>query len=193
MDKVIADNVSEFISRTSKLVGISEARRFDQEMYRNCLDLKITSPIEQLFFVAVHALCKSAFVAVNPDVSHEQYGEKNPYKESRIFITQQAIIGKYRVDFLMSCDGIGPSEMLTPIVVELDGHDFHDKDKRQRSYEKERDRFLVKQGLRVLHFTGADVVADPFKVAYESLDMLCAFEGIRDLYNAEDPMGLESL
>ena len=82
-------------------------------------------------------------------------------------------------------------EGLRPLVVELDGHAFHDKDKRQRSYEKARDRYLVQQGLRVLHFTGSDVVADPHKVAYEVLEMLGVYSGSFRKYNPADPLGQE--
>jgi very-short-patch-repair endonuclease len=74
--------------------------------------------------------------------------------------------------------------------VYLDGHDFHYKDKRQRSYEKARDREMVRAGYRVLHYTGSDVVADPLKVAYEALEFVGAFVGSgREGYNKEDPLG----
>jgi hypothetical protein len=42
---------------------------------------------------------------------------------------------------VLSQIGIGPDEHLRPIVVELDGNAFHHKHKKQRAYEKARDRF----------------------------------------------------
>jgi very-short-patch-repair endonuclease len=105
-----------------------------------------------------------------------------------IYIHPQDQVEKYRVDFVIYQHGIGPDEIFGPVIVELDGHDFHDKDKHQRSYEKARDRFLVKKGYRVLHFTGSDVVADPFKVAYEALEMVGCFS-LRNGYNKNDPLG----
>jgi very-short-patch-repair endonuclease len=135
-----------------------------------------------LFWIAAQALCASQYTDINP----EAIGDK---LQSGIYIRQQAPIGKYRVDFLIEQIGLGPDDIYTPVVVELDGHDFHDKDKRQRSYENERDRFLVKKGFRVLHFTGSDVVADPFRVASEVLEMLCVYAGSgREAYNKDDPM-----
>lgn len=53
------------------------------------------------------------------------------------------------------------------LIVELDGHEFHDKNKNQRAYEKSRDRYLVRQGYKIFHYTGSELVADPKKVASE--------------------------
>jgi len=57
--------------------------------------------------------------------------------------------------------------------VECDGHEFHDKDKKQRSYEKARDRYLQKEGYAVLHFTGSDIVSSPVFAATEVVSFLC--------------------
>jgi very-short-patch-repair endonuclease len=145
------------------------------------------SPIEQMFWIACNALCESVSETVNPEPYQNEDGEM--LMGRGIFILPQHLVGNYRVDFLLSQNGISPSEFLSPVLVELDGHDFHDKDKRQRSYEKARDRFLVKSGFRVLHFTGSDVFADPFKTAYEALDMIgIGLLGL-DKYNPADPLG----
>lgn len=76
-------------------------------------------------------------------------------------------IGKYRADFAIR----GPySDKI--VCVELDGHGFHDRDERQRRYEKRRDRFFVARGHAVLHFTGAEVVEDPCGAVVEALGLL---------------------
>jgi len=184
----LVDNVWAFIDRASDLHGEMMAERFSQDMHCECLEVGMNSPIEHLFWVAAKLLCQSAFVTPNPDPEWSKSGEL--VLGCGAFIQAQVPIGKYRVDFLLSQNGIGPDEILTPVIVELDGHDFHDKDKRQRSYEKARDRFLVKERFRVLHFTGSDVVADPFKVAHEALDMIGVFSGTgRGPYNPKDPLG----
>ena len=74
------------------------------------------------------------------------------------------------------------------VIVELDGHAFHDKDKKQRSYEKARDRFFVKEGYQVLHYTGSDVVADPYRVAFEVLEVLDVLEA-GEAYAPTNPVG----
>ncbi len=50
------------------------------------------------------------------------------------FINPQVSIGKYRVDFVVSL--INSDHHQKRVIVECDGHDFHDKDKKQRAYEK---------------------------------------------------------
>ena len=192
-DAKVADNVLEFIDKAGALAGKMMAERFSQEVYGNCLDMGMSSPIEHLFWIAAKALCDSEYHTINPDLTPTQKssGEWIVAPGQGIYIKPQYRVDKYRVDFLIYQIGIGPSEHLGPVIVELDGHDFHDKDKRQRSYEKARDRFLVKKGYRVLHFTGSDVVADPFKVAYEALEMVgCFLVTCREGYNKNDPLGI---
>lgn len=74
-------------------------------------------------------------------------------------------IDNYRVDFLLKKVGG------KPLVVELDGHDFHETDEKQRRYEKTRDRYLVSNGYQVIHYTGKEVTDDPFKPAIECLSL----------------------
>ena len=170
MKREVVGNVLAFIDKASSLVGKMESEKFNQEMFCNCNDVGLESPIEDLFWIACQALCKAHYIEINPNPVFSKSGvEVLGYG---LFVHPQAQVGKFRVDFLLSQSGIGPDEVLRKTIVELDGHDFHDKDKRQRSYEKSRDRFFVKEGYRVLHFTGSDVVADPFKVAFEALEMM---------------------
>lgn len=190
-EPTVVDNVLSFIDKAAALKGALEEQRFSDEMYANCLEMSMKSPIEHLFWIAANLLCDSVYNDVNPEVEYSRDG--NHKYGTGIYIQQQYPIGTYKVDFLISQHGIGPDEVLTPVVVELDGHAFHDKDKRQRAYEKARDRFLVKSGYRVLHFTGSEVVADPFKVAFEALEMVGCFVGMcRGAYDKNDPLGLMS-
>jgi len=185
----IVENVGEFLDRASKEYGLMKAQHFSQEMFCNLLEVGVESPIEDMFWIAANALCASEFLDVNPGFRIGQDGK--PCLADGIYIKPQARIGKFRADFLISQVGIGPDEHLRPVVVELDGHDFHDKDKHQRSYEKARDRNFVKQGFQVLHFTGSDVVKDPFEVAYEALDLVGCFCGTaRGQYTPNDPLAI---
>jgi very-short-patch-repair endonuclease len=186
----LADNVWSFMEHAADLHAAERKARFSQEMHANCLELGMESPIEHMFWIACATLCDAAYTEINPEPTINKSGEL--VLGGGLFIRPQARLGTYRVDFALMQNGIGPDHILTPVVVELDGHAFHDKDKRQRSYEKARDRFLVKAGYRVLHFTGSDVVADPFKVAYESLDLLGVFSGLGiDSYDKSNPLGQE--
>lgn len=177
----IADNVWQFLHRASDLHGQSQTLGFSQRMHDMMWD-RLESPIEDLFWIACNVLCEASFIDLEPD-------PRWPYG---VTINPQENIGSYRVDFMLTRvlspkRFHGPKEF-APVVIELDGHDFHDKDKRQRSYEKARDRYLVRQGYRILHFTGSDVVADPFKVAHEALSLLDIFAD--EQYDPRDPVGL---
>jgi len=183
------ENVLAFLEHAAALHGQSEANKFASELYSQCIDAPIASPIEQLFLVAFHALANASHHPVNPEFVYDKAG--NPTLPFGIYITPQCRIGPYRADFEVSQVQVGPDDVLTPVIVELDGHDFHDKNKKQRSYEKARDRHLVKAGYRVVHYTGSDVVADPFAVAWEVLEMIGAFVGSGQWeYNPADPLGL---
>ncbi|WP_241120334.1 endonuclease domain-containing protein [Achromobacter xylosoxidans] len=183
----LASNVFEFLERAAALHGRRCEEEFSQDMYGHLSNGACESPIEDLFFIAVHAMCAAERFEVNP---HPRSGPDGVLRlQSGVYVETQALVGKYRVDFLLRQVGIGPEDIVTPVVVELDGHAFHDKNKFQRAYEKARDRFLVKKGLKVLHFTGSEVCADPFKVAFEALDLLAVFCGVREEYNPEDPLG----
>lgn len=185
----IAKNVLMFLDRAAILHAKSEEQKFSQSMYCDLLERGMKSPIEQMFWVACHAQVCANNYEVNPDPIDVGPGQwADGYG---VHITCQAPIGKYRVDFLLTQRGIGPKGY-QPVVVELDGHAFHDKDKRQRSYEKARDRFLVRSGYRVLHFTGSDVVRDPFAVSYEALELLGVFMGYgEDSYDQANPLVVE--
>jgi len=186
---VVPDNVWQFLGDASSLHGKSQAASFLYEMHSQLIDTPIKSPIEQLFYVAFHAMAVSTGNEVNPEFRYDDKG--TPYLWNGVYIAAQHKVGSYRVDFLVSQIGIAPEHACGPVVVELDGHQFHDKNKQQRSYEKARDRFLVKEGYRVVHYTGSDIVNDPYSAAWEVLEMLGAYVGSgRYQYDPADPMGL---
>ena len=41
------------------------------------------------------------------------------------------------------------------------------------AYEKERDRFIQKEGFKIFHYTGSEIVKNPFMVASEALSYIC--------------------
>ena len=62
-------------------------------------------------------------------------------------------IGKYRADFLVYSDS-GKGDK---IVIECDGHDFHEKTKEQAQRDKKRDRDMQIAGYKVYRFTGSEI------------------------------------
>lgn len=78
-------------------------------------------------------------------------------KESIVLIPQQQI-GAYRVDFAVLYHRIGHDTF--KVVIECDGHDFHERTKDQARADKKRDRDLQGEGWVVLRFTGSEITAD---------------------------------
>jgi very-short-patch-repair endonuclease len=115
-----------------------------------------------------------------------------PNFESYLIIAPQAEIAKYRVDFLLtlvvrmiSIDYVeyppgvvghedAQGRVVKELVVECDGHDFHDRTKQQASRDRARDRELQLRDLAVVRFTGSDIFRDPFRCADQALDVLQA-------------------
>ncbi len=113
----------------------------DRELVRLC-----QSPLERVLFAALRSCafiyrCKSA---------------------APIDVTPQCKIPPYSADFVLS----GGSR---PVVVEVDGHDFHERTKEQAAHDKSRDRSMQLAGYVVLRFTGSEVNADPIRCACEAV------------------------
>lgn len=86
------------------------------------------------------------------------------------FLVPQFEIGQYRVDFLF---GRGDRPTVAEcVVVECDGHDFHEKTPEQAARDKARDRFLNLHVKAVLRFTGREIYRDPNGCVVEALEVL---------------------
>lgn len=143
-----------------RAVGYIRAYFFDEigiPLYQYCSKGMIKSPIEQLFYIAFETL-----KVIDSDL-HVKCLEIGP----------QVQVLCYRVDFMVKY--FSENEEKT-ICVELDGHKFHERDEKQRRYEKKRDRDLQKLGYQVMHFTGKEVTDNPFKVAAEVISAAVGYE-----------------
>lgn len=66
----------------------------------------------------------------------------------------------YRLDFALG----GPSESYA-VAVELDGHEWHERTPEQVALRNTRDRQLQAVGWTVVHFSGRQVLSDPWGCA----------------------------
>jgi very-short-patch-repair endonuclease len=73
--------------------------------------------------------------------------------EDPVMIRPQARIGDYRVDFLISQGD-------TELIVECDGHDFHERTQEQAASDRSRDRYLQACNYVVFRFTGQEIFRD---------------------------------
>lgn len=63
-------------------------------------------------------------------------------------------------------------EKAIDFIIEVDGHDFHEKTKVQAARDKKRDRLLQKVGYRIMHFTGSEVYKDSLAVTFEIVEYM---------------------
>lgn len=127
-------------------------------------DLKIESPLEQIFLetlLVIHMVMFRGMPPVNTP------GENNRVSlEPRFGIKTQYQVGRYRADFLL----VGFNG--AAIIVECDGHNFHERTKEQAARDRQRDRDLQAAGFIVLRFTGSELWADPMKCGREAITVL---------------------
>ena len=152
---MVVKNVADFLNWSSIEVGKHEDDQFSISTWHEYDDLGIKSPIEQMLYTALKAF--AVFNGIDLENFTEGYGNQ---------IQPQVTIGKYRTDFIVY-NWMKNAGLNSKVVVECDGHKFHDKDEKQRRYEKQRDRHLQKKGFKVIHFTGAEITQKPMECAKE--------------------------
>jgi hypothetical protein len=160
--------------------------------------LPADSPPQDAMFVALTMVGRERFKAVYfapdravVDAFHpiEAATKANPI-ESYLVICPECEIARYRVDFLLRLSSQEPfmeapewperleteadrhGYITKELVVEVDGHDFHDRTKAQASRDRERDRTLQRRDLPVARYTGSDIWRDAFRCADDALDLL---------------------
>lgn len=173
----LVDNVTDHIIRRGKEVAHAfidetlEALKYKDPMNGRTIE----SPLEQIFLIEwkfkEHERCL-----------------RFPFKLWPQFYSEK-LTGKYFIDFLVSFfpgasdrfgkDLVYKAEFTPRLGIEIDGHEFHEKTKRQVEYQKGRERFLVSRGWKILRFAGTEIFHDPGKCVDEAR---CVAEETRKKY-----------
>lgn len=132
------------------------------------------SPIEVAFAVAFVMVCRH----LSGEVFFREWEPDEPALLDRVrwVIETQVSLGPYKVDFVVSP---WPRDERVKIIVECDGHAFHEKTKEQAQHDKSRDRELQAMGYRVLRFTGSEIYRDAFRCANEANKLISTLMGIK--------------
>jgi very-short-patch-repair endonuclease len=125
--------------------------------------VKCESPIERLLFICLEDtinICLGVAWAHEKDMKIK---EALLNCSNTLEIYPQHCIDRYRVDFLIRAALFHTTESRNAmsIVIECDGHDYHERTKFQAFRDKKRDRDIIIKGYRVLRFTGSEIWADP--------------------------------
>jgi hypothetical protein len=91
--------------------------------------------------------------------------------EEQSSILCQAPIGIYIADFVLY-----PNSLI-PVVVEIDGHDFH-KTKEQRYADYKKERFFMDMGYLVVRFMGSEVFVDSKKCVIDAMELHGTFDNV---------------
>lgn len=133
------------------------------------VETKGMSPIEGIFFAALWNIAEleswfgTPVVGAEPDVG-------------QLGIIGQARIEKFRVDFMVTVRSPDGKEYKR-LVVECDGHDFHERTKKQAKNDRSRDRRLQELGYTIYRFTGSELYTSPVKCAHDVLRWASAAAG----------------
>lgn len=158
------------------------------------------SPIESVMFSALLAAAALRTLRISVvrrggrviDIAMDGL-ESNDITE-RLVIVPQIQIGDYRCDFLLIYetswpepgDGLGEGHKAHPrnvprvvrrhdkfrMVIECDGHNFHERTKAQAKRDRKRDRILQSLGYVVFRFTGSEIWRNPLQCANQAIEYL---------------------
>jgi very-short-patch-repair endonuclease len=138
------------------------------------------SEIEKLFFLAILFRIRfgsteysDILVPADPDMEKRLLAD-TVEAGTTLFIRPQAHVGDYRVDFLITAMNLHASvasqRVWRRLVVECDGHQFHERTKEQAAKDRSRDRWLTSKDFDVYRFTGSELWRDPWACAEQVLD-----------------------
>ena len=158
--KIRSEEVKEFVNLDEKIQSLIEEKL--PLFIRDIMSFigKCESPIEKMFAAELFYYYWGSW-------AHIEHWSKSILN----IAVQKEIVCEnhnYRVDFYLEyTKGEGKK-----IIIECDGHEFHEKTKEQAAKDKKRDRDFVKNGYTVLHFTGSEIYKDAFKCVDEVFEAL---------------------
>lgn len=135
------------------------------------------SPIENLLQNALHFHLKYAeqewFERLQYAQNDEALEKAKALPDYRkiIIVQPQVQLPDWRVDHLMHAyadwarEPSGGVEGWRRLIVECDGHDFHERTKEQAAKDRSRDRWAQANGYDIFRFTGSEIWRDPMGCA----------------------------
>lgn len=174
-------NNDDILYNSSKLISFWAMDNILSSMW-NLLS-NSESPIEKKMLASLLIACKERNLEpcqLNKKQEKISILPKKERKDNELIIYPQKKIGNYRVDIFVEYfvtyypfDENGEYKALEGrLIIECDGHEFHEKTKEQAKRDKKRDRFLQKKGYTIFHYTGSEIYNDSVKLALECVDFV---------------------
>lgn len=169
------ERISTVLANFAVALGRERTSRFIEDVR----DVGLDSPIEIMMAAGLLFVMQS-----ESGMAHRGYGPimnyaggggtyetlENPMPHAFLEVRPQFGIGKYTADFFVRLKHWRGT--VVEAVIECDGHDFHERTKRQAAHDKTRDRYFQSIGLLVLRYAGSEIFADPLKCANEALELI---------------------
>lgn len=139
------------------------------------------SPIEKLLFAALNVRAwlgdtEYAGIHVPSDENAERRilsldpaNQATPAYQRGLIIRPQAMVGSRRVDFLIHAYD-WRNRRWRRLIIECDGHDFHERTKEQARRDRSRDRLSTMEGYDFFRFTGSEIWNAPWGCAEQITD-----------------------
>lgn len=126
------------------------------------------SPIEAAFCCALAAefherawaLWQTTSICAHKDIR---------FNTADILLVPQYPVGRARVDLMILVRDVKPMRMY---AIECDGAAYHDSNPQQVQRDRCRDRYLEDNGIRVRHYSGAEITANPIGKAVDALNFI---------------------
>lgn len=99
----------------------------------------------------------------------------NGVRLPQVVVYPQLKIGRYRTDFFVVRRALafeGEPLRRRTMVIECDGHDYHERSKEQARSDKARDRYMQARGHLVFRFSGSDIWNDSVACVREAFAAL---------------------
>lgn len=145
------------------------------ERFRASWAVRCESPIEEMMASAL--IYSQAFEGSTGEEHFLCCDYSWPYDPAPFggtFFYSQAAVGPYRVDFLIRA---ASDDAVKFVVVECDGHDFHERTKEQAARDRSRDRWMAERDITVLRFTGSEIHKDALACAESISNVICRLMG----------------
>lgn len=165
-DKLIEQSLSHVTSHMNMVVQVMSTRaNIAQTPIENLFECSMyfhMSHVQQEWF-------REFWVATGDESLANLLGR--PDARKLIIARRQFQLTDWRVDFLIYAyadwarEPSGGVEGRRKLIVECDGHDFHERTKEQAAKDRARDRWAQSNGYEVFRFTGSELWRDPLGCA----------------------------